>query len=385
MWEFVLVPSPDCELILRRVPFFDYPAVYSRFAGEFQAALEDVGRRGAYIQQADMDDFEREVAEYTGVAHCVCVSNATDGLQLACMAGNLPVGGEVIISTHTMVATASSIHFAGGVPVPVDVGLDHLIDPDAVEAAITERTVAICPTQLNGRTCDMDALSEIAERHGLDLYEDSAQGLGSKFKGRAAGSFGRGNCLSFYPAKILGTLGDGGAVLTDSDEMDASLRLLRDHGRIDRSDTALWGFNSRMDNLAAAFLRIQFRHFDETVARRRSIASRYWDLLGDVPGVVLPPSPVEEGEHFDTFQNFEIECDFRDVLQQGLSVRGVGTLQQWGGWPIHRFDKLGFTNSLPEADALFDRMLMLPMNMALTDEDVDYVCDSVLEIAEGVA
>lgn len=367
-----------------RIPFFNYPSVYERFATEFQATLEDIGRRGAYILQSETQEFEQQVAEYVGVAHCLTVSNATDGLQLGMMAGDLEPGSEVIISTHTMVATAESVYFAGGVPVPVGFGPDHLIDPAAVRAAITERTRAICPTQLNGRTCEMEPLLEIAEEFDLDLYEDSAQGLGSRYKGRAAGSWGKANCLSFYPAKILGTLGDGGAVLTDDDEVAARLRLLRDHGRIDRGDTALWGFNSRMDNLAAAFLMIQFRHFDETVARRRAIAARYCERLGGIDGLVMPPAPDSDPNHFDTFQNFEIESDFRDELEDGLRERGVGTLRQWGGWPIHRFRKLGFTQDLPEADEMFDRMLMLPMNMALTDEDVEYICDSVIEIAEGI-
>lgn len=367
----------------RQVPFFNYPAVYGRFADQMQAALADIGARGAYISQSDIDDFERAVAEYTGVAHCVSMSNATDGLQIAFMAADLPPGAEVIISTHTMVATAASIHFAGGVPVPVDVGPDHLIDPAAVRAAITDHTFAICPTQLNGRTCDMDALTQIADEFGLQLFEDSAQGLGSRFKGRSAGSWGRGNCLSFYPAKILGTLGDGGAVLTDEDELADRMRLMRDHGRVDRGDTVLWGFNSRMDNLAAAFLNIQLAHFKETVDRRRDIAREYCRRLGDLPGLVMPPYPDVDADHFDTFQNFEIECDFRNELQRGLGARGIGSLQQWGGWPIHRFEKLGFHQDLPAADALFDRMLMLPMNPSLTDEDVTYVCDQIEQIANA--
>lgn len=367
----------------RRVPFFDYPAVYERFANEMQAAMADVGSRGAFISQGDLDEFEHSIAEYTGVAHCVAVSNATDGLQIALMAAGLPPGAEVIISTHTMVATAASIHFAGGVPIPVDVGPDHLIDPAAVRTAITDQTVAICPTQLNGRTCNMDALSEIADEYDLQLFEDAAQGLGSRFKGRAAGSWGRGNCLSFYPAKILGTLGDGGAVLTNEDPLAERMRLMRDHGRVDRGDTVLWGFNSRMDNLAAAFLNIQFAHFKQTVERRREIAREYCHRLGTLPGLVLPPHPDADDDHFDTFQNFEIECDYRDALQESLKERGVGTLQQWGGWPIHRFAKLGFTEELPAADALFDRMLMLPMNPSLTDEDVDYVCDQIEQIANS--
>lgn len=367
----------------RQILFFDYPAVYHRFAPEFQAALEDIGVRGAFIGQRDIDEFEAAIADYVGVQHCIAVSNATDGLQIAMMAGGLPNGSEVIISSHTMVATAESIHFAGGVAVPVGVGSDHLIDPDAIVEAIGPRTAAICPTQLNGRTCDMDRISAIAQEYGLALYEDAAQGLGSRFRGRAAGSWGIGSCLSFYPAKILGTLGDGGAVLTNDDEVAATVRLMRDHGRVDRADAVMWGFNSRMDNLAAAFLLIQFRHFHETVARRRQIAARYCERLGHLPGIVLPPAPDDEdGEHFDTYQNFELECDYRNQLEDGLHSRGVSTARQWGGWPVHRFTKLGFTQELADVDRMFERMMMLPMNVALTDEDVEHICDSVLEIAE---
>lgn len=160
---------------------------------------------------------------------------------------------------------------------------------------------------------------------------------------------------------------------------------MRDHGRVDRGDTVLWGFNSRLDNLHAAFLLVQLKDFDRTVEYRRTLAEQYCRRLADVPGITLPPAPVIDGEHFDTFQNFEIECDQRDELQAGLADRGIGTLQQWGGWPIHRFRELGFTQEIPSADELFDRMLMLPMNVSLKEEDVDYICDSVLEIAEGWA
>lgn len=365
----------------RHVPFFDYPAVYERFASEFRQALEDVGRRGAFIQQRDLVEFEDGVAEFCGVTHCVAVSNATDGLQLAMMAGGLEPGSEVIISTHTMVATASSIHFAGGLPVPVDIGPDHLMDVAAARAAVNERTRAICPTQLNGRTCDMDAVMSLADDFGLQVYEDAAQGLGSSYSGRAAGTWGIASCLSFYPAKILGTLGDGGAILTNDDDVADRLRLLRDHGRVDRGETVLWGFNSRMDNLAAAFLNVQFKHFAETVEHRRAIARRYIERLGSLPGIVMPPHPDAKDGHFDTFQNFEIECDYRDDLERMLSDRGVGSLRQWGGWPIHHFRRLGFEQQLPYADELFERMLMLPMNPSLNDDDVEYVCDMVEEIA----
>ena len=163
--------------------------------------------------------FEQHLAEYTGARNALGVANATDGLHMAVRAANIGPGDEVIFCSHTMVATAAAIHFAGGKPVPADCGPDHLIDPHSVEASVTSRTRAIMPTQLNGRACDMDALQTIADKHGLVIIEDAAQGLGARFKGKAAGTFGVASAISFYPAKTLGCLGDGGAVLTSDSQM----------------------------------------------------------------------------------------------------------------------------------------------------------------------
>ena len=361
----------------RRVPFFDYPSVFSSQQRAFLEIIEDVGRRGAFIMQRDLEEFETRLAEYLGIAHAVGVANATDGLQMAFMAGGLENGDEVIICSHTMIATASAVHFAGGVPIPVEAGRDHLIDPESVCAALTDRTRAICPTQLNGRTCDMDLIEEIATEHGLDVYEDAAQALGSRYKGRAAGSFGRAACISFYPAKVLGCLGDGGAVVTNDHKIYKRLLLLRDHGRAENGNVMCWGFNSRLDNLHAAILSHQLERYDEVVLRRREIAARYHSELHGCEHVVLPPEPVESGAHFDIYQNYEIEAACRDELVEFLKARGVGTLIQWGGRPVHQFSELGFNKELPVTDSLFERIVMLPMNTTLTDDDVEYVCSAV--------
>jgi dTDP-4-amino-4,6-dideoxygalactose transaminase len=183
----------------RIVPFFNYPQV---FASDEQALTDifvDVGRRGAYIQQRDLEEFERRIADYVGAKHVLGIANATDALHLAMRANGIGPGDEVIFCTHTMVATAASVHFAGGIPVPVDCGPDHLIDPQQVEEAITPQTKAILPTQLNGRTCDMDALQSIAQKHGLLIIEDAAQALGSKFKDRCAGNIRLGGLYQLLP------------------------------------------------------------------------------------------------------------------------------------------------------------------------------------------
>jgi dTDP-4-amino-4,6-dideoxygalactose transaminase len=361
----------------RAVPFFNYPDVFTSRESEFVEIFREVGRRGAFILQRDLVEFEQSLGRYLGTPHVLGVANATDGLHLAARAAGIGPGDEVILSSHTMIATAAAVHFAGATPIPVDCGSDHLIDPAAVEAAITPRTRAIMPTHLNGRTCDMDALQSLASKHSLTIVEDAAQALGSQFKGRAAGTFGAGAAISFYPAKVLGCFGDGGAVIAGNQQIYDRLYQLRDHGRSAAGEIESWGLNSRLDNLQAAFLGAQFNDYGQVVSRRRAIARLYTDRLWDVREVVLPPAPDSDPDHFDIFQNYEIEAERRDVLKQVLKDNGIGTLIQWGGQAVHQLKALGFTQKLESTDRLFTRILMLPLNMALTDEDVEYVCDTV--------
>lgn len=361
----------------RTVPFFNYPHVFTSQEKEFLAIVADVGRRGAFILQNDLEEFEKNLADYVGAKYVVGVANATDGLLLALRAADIGPGDEVIFSSHTMVATAAAIHFAGATPVPVECGDDHLVDPSSVEAAVTPATKAIMPTQLNGRTGDMDALQAIADKHGLLIVEDAAQSLGSRLKGKAAGTFGVAAAISFYPAKTLGCLGDGGCVITNDDEVYKKLLLYRDHGRDESGDVACWCMNSRLDNLQAAILNHKLKTYDQAIARRREIAAMYDGQLTSLAELRLPPAPENDTDHFDIFQNYEIEAQRRDELRDFLKGHGVGTLVQWGGKAVHQFEKLGFTQHLPNTEQLFTRLLMLPMNTSLSDEDVDYVCNCI--------
>jgi len=367
----------------REVPFFDYRGAFSTIEDAVVETVRDVMRRGAFILQNDLAEFERAVATYLGVKHALGVGNATDGLHLAFRAAGIKPGDEVIFPTHTMVAGPAAVHFAGGVPVPVDIGADRLLDAAAIESAVTSRTRFIMPVQLNGRTCDMGAIEAVAARHGLLIIEDAAQALGSKFRGRFAGTFGVGAAFSFYPAKILGCLGDGGLVVTNDDEVAERLAQLRDHGRGQDGDVAMWGLNSRLDNLQAAILHIQFRDYPAIIAHRRSLAERYCSRLRDVREVSLPPAPDEHLDHFDVYQNFEIEADRRDSLRRFLKDRGIGTLVQWGGKGVHQHLHLGLKASLPVADRFFARCLMLPLNMMVTLDDADYVAVAIREFYES--
>jgi dTDP-4-amino-4,6-dideoxygalactose transaminase len=357
----------------RSIPFFNYQGAFTSREEEYVAIFRDVIRRGAFIQQRDLETFEKNLADYLGVKHAIGVGNATDGLVMAWRAAGLQPGDEVIFPSHTMVASPASVAHAGGVPVAVDCGADHLIDPAVIESAITKRTRAIMPVQLNGRTADMDAIAAIAKRHGLFILEDSAQALGSKFKGTFAGTFGRAGVYSFYPAKILGCFGDGGAVVTDDDAIAAHVRLLRDHGRNDKGEVEMWGLNSRLDNLQAAILDLQFRDYAAIISHRRALAAAYEEQLGDLDTLTLPPAPDSDPRHFDVYQNYEIEADRRDELRAYLKANDVGTIIQWGGKAVHQFTKLGFRNKLPATERLFQRCLMLPMNTMVSVEDVSHI------------
>jgi len=362
----------------RSIPFFNYPHLFTSEEEELVAIFRDVGRRGAFILQQDLERFERHLAAYLGVKHVLGVANATDGLIIALRAAGLGVDSreEVIFSSHTMVATASAIHFAGATPVPVECGTDHLIDAASVEAAITPRTRAILPTQLNGRTADMDALRDIARRYGLQIVEDAAQALGSRFDGQCAATFGASAAISFFPAKLLGCLGDGGCVVTNDDSVYDRMLQLHDHGRRADGEIISWGLNSRLDNLQAAILDYRLDSYPLAIERRRELAKLYEARLGGVEALQLPPAP-SNGRHFDVYQNYEIEAQQRNELRDHLKHRGIATIVQWGGKAVHQWPALGFPQRLPFTDALFQRLLLLPMNLSLTDNEAHEVCDAI--------
>jgi dTDP-4-amino-4,6-dideoxygalactose transaminase len=254
-----------------------------------------------------------------------------------------------------------------------------MLDPSDIERRVTSKTRGIMPVHVNGRTCDMDAIGSVATEYGLTVCEDAAQALGSRFRGRSAGTFGSFGTISFYPAKLLGCFGDGGAIITNDDEVADSVALLRDHGRNEEGRVVAWGYNSRLDNLQAAILNFKLKSFPAHVSRRRAVAAMYQDGLGDLEALSLPPAPDADDRHFDVYQNYEMEADDRDGLRVHLDACGVRTIIQWNGTPVHQFSELGFTVDLPRTDAFFDRCLMLPMNVAMSDEDVGHVVHSIRE------
>lgn len=362
-----------------KIPFFDYPGQFTDHRDEYMRIFEDICSRGQFILGEEVERFEANLAAFTGAKHAIGVGNCTDGLLLALRAAGIGPGDEVISVSHTFVATIEVIIALGAKPVFVDIADDHNMDVEKVEAAITPETKAIVPVQLNGRVCTkMDRLVTIAEEHDLIIIEDSAQALGARYKDKCAGTFGLAGCFSFYPAKLLGTFGDAGAIITNDDNLASKLRMMRDHGRGEHGEVKLWGLNSRMDNLHAAILGSKLQRLDNAIERRREIAQRYYDGLKHMTQLRLPPPQSEDSPHFDVFQNYEIEAINCDGLMKYLLENWIRTSRPWGGKAIHQFAALGLSEfNLPRTESFFEKGLMLPMHPALDNDQVEYVINEV--------
>lgn len=364
---------------VKTVPFFNYPVMYTHDREKYLAIIDDVLSRGAYICQKDLADFESNLASYMKIKYALGAADCTNGMVMGLRAAGIGLGDEVIFPSHTFVATPGAIKQVGAVPVPCDIDDDNMMCAESAESMITERTKAIMPVQLNGRVCNMDAIEHVAKRHNLMIVEDSAQALGAMYKGRYAGSFGVFGAFSFYPAKTLGCFGDGGAVVTNSEEMYNNMLLQRDHGRHGSPDVQMWGMNCRLDNVQAAILDHKLSHYQRDVERRRDIARRYQDAFEEIDDLILPKSPDHDQDHFDVYQNYELQAGKREELRAFLSARNVGTIIQWGGKAIHQFEALGFNVSLPRTEEFFRKCFMLPMNTLLDDAEIEKVCNDVRE------
>jgi dTDP-4-amino-4,6-dideoxygalactose transaminase len=362
---------------MKEIPFFNYSHIYQEHEEDYQRVLTETCRRGAYIMQQELIDFEHALQEYLGVKHAIGTADGTMALLTGLLAAGIGHEDEVIVPSHTFVASAAAVHHVGATPVLADCGQDHLIDPDSVVQLLNAKTKAIMPVQLNGRTANMESIMEIANKHDLIIVEDSCQALGSKFKGRFAGTFGILGAFSFYPSKTLGCFGDGGMVVTNDDAIAQHIRLLRDHGRGPDGKVWVFGFNARLDNIQAAVLNLKLKRYSEAIEVRRSLARQYHTNLKNLSELMLPPGPDEDPNHFDIFQNYEIEAIKRDTLRAYLEANGIKTIIQWGGHTIHQFEKLGLKSHAPYAEKMTRRFMLLPMNTSLSLSDVDYICETI--------
>ena len=360
-----------------KIPFYDYTFNYKNNSSSLKEIFNKVCLKGAYILQDELLKFENEIKNYTKAKYVLGVGNATDAMQMFLMCSNLKKNSEIIISSHTMVATASAVYFAGYKPVPVAFGDDLLIDPKSIIKSITPKTKGLLITHLNGRTCNMDEIMKICKKYKLELFEDAAQALGSKYKGKYAGTFGLASTISLYPAKILGCFGDGGLILTNNKKLFSKLHKIRSHGINEKTKKIdHWGFNSRLDNLQAAFLSFFFKKHNENINRRRNLAKIYHKELSGLKTIKLPPA-CENKINYDIFQNYEIICEKRNKLKSFLDKKGIGTLIQWNGVKTNSLSLPNINKKKLISDSNFNKLLLLPMNISLKDSDVKTVCNEI--------
>lgn len=366
-----------------RVRFVDYPEQWRRQRAELLPVIEDTIAHGDLMLRHQLLDFEHHLARFNGSARAVGVSNCTDGLRLLAHALNIGPGDEVVTVAHTFVATLSPFVLRGAKPILADIGADHLMDTGQLADLVTDRTRVIIPVHLNGRTVDMEAVQKAAATVGAVVLEDAAQALGATFDGQTAGTFGLASTYSFYPAKMLGALGDAGAVLTDDEALADRLLALRDHGRVTKSDLDGWGYNCRLDNLQAAILDWRLGRLPGSIERRRELAGRYDEMLRDLDGLEIPVGPNADGRRRDVYQNYPVTTDARDALVEHLRADRIETLISWPT-PLHRQRGLGLDHwRLPATERLCDRVVSLPLHPELSNDQISYVADSVRRFFEG--
>jgi dTDP-4-amino-4,6-dideoxygalactose transaminase len=359
------------------IRFVDLRAQYESIRGEIDAAMQAVIDQSAFIGGPEIRRFEEEFAAYCEAAACVGLGNGTDALFLTLRALGIGAGDEVITVAHTFIATSEAISLAGARPIFVDIREDTmLMDPAALEAAITPRTRAIIPVHLYGQPCEMDRIMSIARRHGLKVVEDAAQAHGARWQDRRAGSLGDAACFSFYPGKNLGAYGDAGAVVSQDTELIQRIRMLANHGRLEKYTHEIEGTNSRLDGLQAAVLRVKLRYLDAWNAARQEHAAQYLEALRG-EGIHLPAvHPAAE----PVWHLFVVRLQDRDRLQTYLKSEGIATgvhypipLHQQ---PAYRYHALAQA-WLPVTEQVAAQVLSLPMYPELTGDDIATVSQQV--------
>lgn len=364
----------------RTVPFLDLGAINARHAAGFAAGLQRVLRSGRVMLGPETEAFEQEFAALCECPHAIGVSNGLDALHLVLKAWGLGPGDEVIVPSHTFIATWLAVSLTGATPVPVDVDERTCnLDPDRVADAVTPRTRALIAVHLYGRPAPMEALMSLAQQHGFRVLEDAAQAHGARLNGRRTGSLGHAAAFSFYPGKNLGALGDGGAITTTDAELAGQLRKLRNYGSEVKYVHEVAGMNARLDELQAAFLREKLPCLQADNAHRQGLARLYRQELTDVPGLILP---MADDTHESVWHLHVVRHARRDELAQALTAAGVGVLVHYptpphrqGAYAAHSVAQA----HLPVADMLASQVLSLPMGPTLSQDDVRWVCRQVRE------
>lgn len=357
-----------------QIPFLDMKSPYIELKDELDLAYRRVMESGWYILGEEVESFEDEFANYCNVKHCIGVGNGLEALHLILRAYNIGDGDEVIVPANTYIATWLAVSYAGAIPVPVEpLEETYNIDPERISSAITSRTCAILLVHLYGQPANADPILAIAKQHNLRVIEDAAQAHGALYKGKKAGGLCDAAGWSFYPGKNLGAFGDAGAVTTNDDDLADRVRVLRNYGSRIKYVNEVLGYNSRLDPLQAAFLRVKLKHLDNWNLRRKRLVSQYLDELGNVPDLILPRIPdwADPAWHL-----FVIRHPMRDVLQKRLQDEGIGTLIHYPIPPhlSHAYQHMGMRQgTFPITEIMHREALSLPLGPHMLREQITRV------------
>lgn len=362
-----------------KIPLVDLTAQYRSIKSEIDAAISAVIRDAVFIGGRYVDEFEGHFADYLNVRHCIGVGNGTDAIFIALKALGIGSGDEVITAANTFIATSEAISLAGAKPVFVDCHPEtYTIDTRRIPAAITPRTKAIIPVHLYGQPADMDPILVLAKKHDLTVIEDAAQAHGAAYHGRKVGALGVCGCFSFYPGKILGAYGDGGAVVTQDDVLAEKIRMFANHGRKDKYLHEFEGINSRLDALQAAILDVKLKHLENWIERRRAVARKYDEALR---GIVGTPKAMAGARH--AYHLYVIRVKGREKVQKKLLEDGISTGVHYPVplplLPAYRH--LGYqAKDFPVASRLADEILSIPIHESMERPQVDYVVEKLKKI-----
>jgi len=369
-------PNP----LLEPVPQLDLAAQYAAIGSEIRTAVERVMSSQQFVLGREGAALEEEIAKLCGVTHGIGLASGTDALILALRACGVQPGDEVLLPPFTFVATGSAVSALGAKPVFADIRPDtYNLDPSELQRRVTTRTRAIVVVHLYGLAADMDPVLAFARARHLPVIEDNAQAIGASYKGRRTGSLGDAACVSFYPTKNLGAYGDAGMVVTNSPELAARIRTLRNHGQSEKYRSTEPGWNSRLDEIQAAILRVKLRHLSNWQRARQFHAAEYNRLLSQIPGV-MPPLEPQGYEH--VYHQYTIRIEYRDALQKFLSERQIGSTIYYP-YPLHLqplYSSLGHKpGDFPHAERAAQEVLSLPMYPELRNEQIARVVNAIAE------
>jgi dTDP-4-amino-4,6-dideoxygalactose transaminase len=361
------------------IPMVDLKEQYQSLKADIDRGFEETFQNTSFILGPNVKAFESETADYLGVKHAISCASGTDALHLALIAAGIKQGDEVITTPFTFIATAEAIRYVGAIPVYVDIRPDTFnIDPELIEAAITDKTRAILPVHLFGQPADMERIMAVANKHDLLVIEDCAQSFGADSNGKMTGGIGLAGAHSFFPSKNLGCYGDGGMITTNDDAIAEMLLMLRNHGSKERYYHDVVGYNSRLDELQAVILRAKFKHLPEYNQQRRRVAHRYSQNLA---GSIATP-PHEDGKGTHVYHQYTVLCDNRDAVMKKLADNQIASAIYYPV-PLHQqkvFADVCQDVHLPVTEDIAKRCMSLPIYPELKDEQVDQIVDVIKSV-----